>query len=279
MSELTAFLKSRRARLRPQDVGLTGTADSRRVPGLRREELAARAGVSVDYYVRLEQGRSPNVSDQVLEAVAGALELNPAETQHLKALARPAGAPQPTPRPLRPALRRILDARPGSPAFISGAGTEVLAWNRAADAVFGFSRLDPAYRNSAWYVFTHPDASTFYQDWAEVAAEFVAWLHSETARRPQDPELASLIGRLSIASSGFRTLWARHDVHERTHGVKRLRHPEAGELTLLYEVLTVPGEPSMVITIFVPEQESGPTADRLARLAEDGARGGRTAPG
>jgi transcriptional regulator with XRE-family HTH domain len=267
MSELNAFLKSRRARMSPQDVGIDEPAGNRRVPGLRREELAALAGVSVDYYVRLEQGRSPQVSDQVLEAVARALELSPAETLHLKALARPTDAAPRPPQPVRDALRRILDAHVDSPAFILGRGTEVLAWNVLGDAVFGFSALQPAFRNSARFMFLHPDAASFYPDWSDVAAEIVAWLHSDTARRPNDPDLTELIGQLSIASHEFRALWARHDVHDRSSGSKRVRHPEVGLLELHYETLTIPNEPDLVMSIFLPDLASTTTRERLTILS------------
>ncbi len=268
MSELAAFLKSRRARIQPQDVGIIDPSGTRRVQGLRREELASLAGVSVDYYIRLEQGRTRNVSDQILESVARVLALTPAETLHLKTLARPGtGDPQHPQRTVRPALKRILDAHVGTPAFITGRCTDVLAWNDLAEAIFGFSKVGTNHPNVARFVFTHPDAERFYLDWHDVAAEFVAWLHTEAARRPNDPELATLIGQLAVSNPAFYRLWARQDVHDRTHGVKRLRHPSAGELRLLYEVLTVPNEPDLLLTVFLPDHDDGETADRLRMLA------------
>ncbi|MTD52605.1 helix-turn-helix transcriptional regulator [Amycolatopsis pithecellobii] len=263
-SALTAFLKARRARIAPESIGLP-TAGRRRVAGLRREELAELAGVSVDYYVRLEQGRSPHVSDVVLEAVARALRLSAGETAHLKMLARPTERGDSADGAVREQLLRLLEATE-APAFILGRRTDVLAWNRPGDVVFGFSGQAKNDRNSARHVFTNPDAVAFYPDWSAVAAEIVAWLHLDAGRHPQDPELASLVGELSIASPEFRRLWARHDVYDRSSGSKRIQHPEAGILELQYEVLTMPGDPDLLITIMLATPGSS-TEDSLRLLA------------
>ena len=266
MTELTGFLKSRRSRVRPQDVGL-GHTGPRRVPGLRREELARLAGVSVDYYVRLEQGRTPNVSDQVLESVARALGLSPAETTHLKALARPHGAVPAAASSVRPALRSIVEAHSDMVAFVMGSCTEVLAWNALADEVFEFSRDDSPRRNLARYVFTRPEAATFYPDWDDVAGDFVASLHSEAARHPDDPRIAALVEELGNADSRFSRLWDRHDVHDQTYGPKRIHHPGVGMLDLSYEVLTFPSDPDLLLTLLMPGVGAHETAERLELLA------------
>ncbi|WP_051572731.1 helix-turn-helix transcriptional regulator [Streptomyces sp. PRh5] len=263
-SGLTSFLKARRARIEPQSAGLS-TTGRRRVAGLRREELAELAGVSVDYYVRLEQGRSPHVSDAVLDAVARALQLGAAETQHLKRLARPPESRGNADGVVRDQLLRLLEAT-DAPAFALGRRTDVLAWNRLGDAVFGFSRQAKGDRNSARYVFANPEAVTFYPDWPTVAAETVAWLHLDAGRHPGDPELASLVGELSIKSPEFRQLWARHDVYDTGSGRKRVQHPEVGELDLRYEVLTVPSEPDMLMS-FLLAAPGTPTESSLRLLA------------
>jgi transcriptional regulator with XRE-family HTH domain len=263
-SGLTSFLKARRARIAPESVGLKATGH-RRVAGLRREELAELAGVSVDYYVRLEQGRSPHVSDAVLDAVARALELSSGETRHLKMLARPSESDDEPDHVVRGQLVRLLEVT-DAPAFILGRRTDVLAWNPLGNAIFGFSRQDRGDRNSARYVFTNREAATFYPDWSTVAAETVAWLHLDAGRHPQDPELASLVGELSIASPEFRRLWARHDVYDRGSGKKQVRHPEAGLLELEYEVLTMPSDPDMIMSVLLAVPGS-PTADKLRLLA------------
>ncbi len=263
-SGLTSFLKARRARIAPENVGLTASG-RRRVAGLRREELAELAGVSVDYYVRLEQGRSPHVSDAVLDAVARALELSSGETRHLKMLARPSTSDDEPDHVVRGQLVRLLEAT-DTPAFLLGRRTDVLAWNPLGDAIFGFSRQARGDRNSARYVFTNREAARFYPDWSTVAAETVAWLHLDAGRHPRDPELASLVGELSITSPEFRRLWARHDVYDRGSGKKRVRHPEAGLLELEYEVLTMPSDPDMVMSVLLAVPGS-PTADNLRLLA------------
>lgn len=263
-SGLTSFLKARRARITPESVGLTATG-RRRVAGLRREELAEIAGVSVDYYVRLEQGRSPHVSDAVLDAVARALELNSGETRHLKMLARPGESGEGPDHVVRSQLVRLLEVT-DAPAFLLGRRTDVLAWNPLADAVFGFSKQARGDRNSARYLFTNSEATRFYPDWATVAAETVAWLHLDAGRHPRDPELAALVGELSITSPEFRRLWARHDVYDRGSGTKQIRHPEAGLLELEYQVLTMPGDPDVLMSVLLAVPGSS-TADNLQLLA------------
>lgn len=274
-NELGSFLQSRRARIQPEEVGLPPHG-RRRVPGLRREEVAQLAGVSVDYYIRLEQGRGKNVSDAVLDAVARVLRLDPTEQAYLRDVARP-GQTRPHGRRsdrVRPGVRLMLDSMKDTPAFVLGARMDVLAWNALGTAVNGFAGLpDP---NMARAAFLHPGARDFYPDWAAVAAETVAYLRLCAGRHPDDERLCALIGELSLHSADFRRLWADHLVKEKTHGVKRIRHPEVGELELGYETLALPGDPDQWLVVYTAQPGSA-TAERLAVLASwsaDGAAAG-----
>ena len=266
--ELGEFLRTRRARVRPDQVGLPEHG-RRRVPGLRRDELARLAGVSVEYYVRLEQGRGPNVSDAVLDALAVALRLDPTEHAHLRDLARPARrGPAPVRRAelVRPGLRLLLDSMADVPAFVLGARMDVLAWNDLGDAVGGFAALPPEHRNAARQVFLDPAAREYYPQWPVVAAETVAYLRLSAGRRAADPKLAALVGELSLADPVFRELWAAHEVQEKTHGRKLVDHPVVGRLDLRYETLALPGDPDQVLVAYLAEPGSA-TAERLALLA------------
>ncbi|HEX3781657.1 MAG TPA: helix-turn-helix transcriptional regulator [Pseudonocardiaceae bacterium] len=262
------FLRSRRARIQPEDVGLVSGYGRRRVPGLRREELAQLAGVSVDYYVRLEQGRSPTVSDSVLDSIGRALRLDGVEQAHLRDLVRPvgdarraAGAQQ-----VRPQVRRLLEMMSGVPAFILGRRLEVLAWNALADAVYGYSTQEPAYRNAGRHLFLNPAARDFYPEWETVAAETVGVLRLDAGRYPDDPLTAALVGELSMKSEPFRELWARHDVREKIHGHKLINHPIVGELEFEYESLAPPGDSDQLIVAYTVEANS-PTDERMRLLA------------
>ncbi|MGY0018030.1 helix-turn-helix transcriptional regulator [Streptomyces sp. cg35] len=263
------FLRSRRARIRPEEVGLPGHG-RRRVPGLRREEVAQLAGVSVDYYIRLEQGRGTSVSDAVLDAVARVLRLDDTERTYLSAVARPAethrrAAARPAAQQVRPGLRLLLDTIEKGPAFVLGRRMDVLAWNALADALLGFSAMPPKDRNMPRQVFLDPAARDLYPQWPAVAAETVAFLRLDAGAHPQDPRLAALVGELSLASADFRRLWADHQVKEKTSGAKRLLHPVAGELTLPYETLRVTGEPDQALVVYTPEPGSV-TEERLRML-------------
>ncbi|NED88870.1 helix-turn-helix domain-containing protein [Streptomyces sp. SID11233] len=264
--DLGDFLRSRRARIQPGDVGLNSYG-RRRVPGLRREEVAQLAGVSVDYYIRLEQGRGPSVSDAVLDAVARVLGLDETEHAHLRTVARPkprTAAPAAAQR-VRPGLRLLLDTLGGAPAFILGRRMDVLAWNGAADALLGFSRLSPAVRNVPRQVFLDPASLELYPDWAAVAAETVAHLRLDAGLHPHDKQLAALVGELSVKNEDFRRLWADHQVKAKAYGVKRISHPVAGPLTLPYETLGVPGDPDQCLVVYTPEPGTE-SAERLALL-------------
>jgi PAS domain-containing protein len=274
--ELGDFLRSRRARIRPEEVGLP-CYGRRRVPGLRREEVAQLAGVSVDYYVRLEQGRGPGgpsrtkaggVSDAVLDAIARVLRLDAAEREYLRAVARPhrRGAGGPAVPGVRPGVRLILDGMDRNPAYVLDHRMNVLAWNALADAVLGFDGTGVEDRNLPRRTFLDPAARDLYPDWAAIAEQTVAHLRLKAGHHPGDAALGQLVGELTRASADFRRLWADHLVKPCDHGVKRLRHPVAGLLTLPYETLTVPSAPDQTIVAYAPEPGSE-TAERLALLA------------
>ena len=261
------FLRTRRARIQPEDVGLIGYG-RRRVPGLRREELAQLAGVSFDYYVRLEQGRSPSVSEAVLDAVSRALRLDETERAHLRNLVRPVARARraPAAQRVRPEIRRLLAMMDSVPAFVLGRRGTVLAWNALGDAVYGFEALAPAERNMTRLVFRSPSATEFYPQWDTVAAETVGFLHLEAGRYPDDPQLAALVGDLSLHSDRFRTLWARQDVYDKSHGPKIINHPVVGLLEMNYESFAAPGDTDQLLITYLAEADS-PTEDRLRLLA------------
>jgi len=273
--DLGDFLRSRRARIQPEEVGLASHG-RRRVPGLRREEVAQLAGVSVDYYIRLEQGRGPGgpsrtksggVSDAVLDAISRVLRLDDEEHAYLYAVARPQKKRErrrAAPR-VRPGIQVLLDGMAHNPAFVLGPAMDVLAWNALADALSGFSRMPRARRNIVRHLFLDPDGRAVYPDWAAVAAQTVAHLRLNAGARPDDPGLQELIGELSLKSEDFRRLWADHQVKACMYGVKRVRHPVAGLLTLPYESLSLPSEPDQTIVAYTPEPGSE-TAERLALL-------------
>ncbi|MEV8439912.1 helix-turn-helix transcriptional regulator [Actinosynnema sp. NPDC051121] len=263
--DLGEFLRSRRARVSPEDVGLPG-GGRRRVPGLRREELAMLAGVSVDYYMRLEQGRTPAVSDSVLDAVARVLRLDETERAHLRNLVRPAPSKRPAPQRVRPGLRRLLEMMGDVPAFAMGRRAEILAYNPLADALYGFDDMPPDERNCAKQTFLWPGARTFYRDWPTVAADMVAFLRLDAGRYPDDARLAALVGELSVKDETFRKLWAQHKVMEKTHGIKLLHHPVVGDLDLDYETLQPTGDPDVVLAVYTARVGS-PTEERLKLLA------------
>ncbi|MFC8845618.1 MULTISPECIES: helix-turn-helix transcriptional regulator [unclassified Micromonospora] len=245
VGELGAFLRSRRAQVAPEDVGLVSYG-ARRVPGLRREELAHLAGVSATYYTRLEQGQSSNASESVIESLARALGLNEDERQHLYDLARP--QPSKRRRTVRPDVarqgtRRLLDAMRDVPAVVLGRRSEVLAWNQLGHRLLA-GHLDesapnrPADRpNLTWMLFLDPHTRDLYTRWEEESSRAVASLRLVSGRYPDDPELAALIGELCVKSPEFSTLWSKHPVQKCLSGSKYLRHPEVGELELEFEAL------------------------------------------
>jgi transcriptional regulator with XRE-family HTH domain len=264
-AELNEFLRSRRARLRPEDLGVPMFGRRRRVPGLRREELAQLAGVSVAYYTRLEQGNGQNVSAEVLGSIATALRLSESERAHLFHLAksRPAHDGQPSqPQQVRPDVVELLDSLEGTPAYVWGRRGDVLVWNKAAGAVFGrwFDRPDRD-RNWARIVFLEPGSREFYLDWEAKASEVVYQLRLDAGMHAHDPLVTALVAELQEKSPDFRRLWASHDVRRFSHGSLRIRHERAGALTLRYETLTLPDDHEQAVTIY--RAEPGPAVELL----------------
>ena len=258
-NEIREFLTSRRGKITPDQVGLPIYGDNRRVPGLRREEVALLAGVSVDYYTRLERGNAAGVSDSVLDALARALQLDEAERSHLIDLARatqPATATRrrrPTKQQIRPAVQRILDAMTQAPAFIRNGRLDILAANQLGYALYS-SYLTPGRpANTARFVFLDPRSEGFYDDWDHVANEVVAILRSEAGRNPYDRDLTSLIGELSTQSEPFRGKWAAHNVRFHDTGTKRLHHPVVGDLELTYEAMELSADTGLVMFAYTAE--------------------------
>lgn len=259
MGDLGEFLQSRRARVSPQSVGLHGGA-RRRVPGLRREELAQLAGISVEYYQRLEQGRATNPSAEVLDAIAAVLSLDPVERAHLRTLASPPrhqGTPVAV--AVRPELRRMLDLMNRFPAMVINDRFDVLAANPLATALF------PDAANLARHLFLDPAARTFYLEWSEIAAATAAQLRLTATRHPADHRLTALVNELTRSSADFGTYWSSGDVELRSYGTKSLRHPEIGVLTFNYENFDAPGDPRQRLVAFTPERNS-PTEAALQLL-------------
>jgi transcriptional regulator with XRE-family HTH domain len=242
-NQLGEFLRARRARVRPADVGLPSGTRPRRTPGLRREELAALAGLSIDYYIRLEQGKGTNPSVAILDGLARALGLNEEEHAHLYALADHAAgrtAPRRT-RPgrrVRPGIRLLLDTLRPYPAYLVSRTSDVLAANPEALALFsGMEEWPPERRNTIRYTLLHPAARDLIADWPKVVAGIAANLRSLVAADPADPELTRLIDELTAGSREFADLWKRHDVRHRRSERKSFHHPVVGDVTFTYEVL------------------------------------------
>ncbi|MFI6786315.1 helix-turn-helix transcriptional regulator [Nonomuraea sp. NPDC050383] len=269
-AELGEFLRSRRARLRPEELGLPDYGGRRRVPGLRREELALLAGVSVDHYVRLEQGRTLHFSEEVLDAVARALRLDDVEREHLHRLARPWSGSErgpAQPQRVRPGLRRLLDLADGVPAYIVGRDTDVLAWNRLAAALItDFGALPPEQRNLARLVFLDEGMRGLYEDWPGKASDVVAYLRLDAARHPDDPRTAALLDELAAASPEFRRAWEEHRVKDKTHGRYVYLHPVVGRLDLGFETMRFPDDPDQALIAHTVEQGS-PSETALRLLA------------
>ncbi len=271
-AELKEFLRTRRARLRVEDLEIGGSGRVRRVPGLRREEVAQLAGVSVDYYTRLEQGRHLNVSDEVLDAVARALRLDEVERSYLFQIARvqtrrARRRPAPVQR-VRPGIRRVLETLDDvTPAFVFGRRMDLLAANRLARALLGdFEALPPRDRNLLRFTFLDESARELYTDWEDVARDNVAILRLDAGRHPDDPLLTELVGELAVKSEEFRRWWADHNVRERTHGVKRYHHPMVGDLQVNYESVAVLGDPDQTLCIYTADPGS-PSETALRLLA------------
>ncbi len=261
-NETREFLTTRRAKLTPDQAGLRTYGGRRRVPGLRREEVALLAGVSVDYYTRLERGNLTGVSETVLDALARALQLDDAERAHLFDLARAASTSlgarrRPAPQRVRPSVQRMLDAMTGAPAFVRNGRMDILAANALGRALYS-QHLDSPQRpaNSARFIFLDPRAPDFYVDWDKVASDAVAVLRTEAGRDPYDRGLSDLVGELSTQSELFRTRWAAHNVRYHDTGSKRFHHPVVGDLTLTYENMTLVGDSGLMMFAYTAEAGS-----------------------
>jgi transcriptional regulator with XRE-family HTH domain len=269
-SELADFLRTRRARLTPDRAGLPEDGRARRVPGLRRDEVARLAGVSTEYYTRLEQGRAQNPSPEVVAALAAALCLDLSEREHLAdLLARPAQARRVPvgPQRVRPGLHLMLHTLDHVPAFVLGRRTDVLASNRLAREILtDFDALPAPRRNLARYYLLDPAARERVGDWQRLAAETVAMLRLEAGRHPHDRRLADLVGELTLALPEFTAWWNDHRVLRRTHGAKHYHHPLVGELHFSYESFQVPGDTDQTLCVYNVEPGSE-TAEALRLLA------------
>lgn len=269
-TETREFLTSRRARITPEQARLPWYGENRRVPGLRREEVATLAGVSVQYYTRLERGDLSGVSEAVLSALAGALQLDDVERAHLFDLARAAQTTTPprrraTKHHVRPSVQRILDAMTAAPAYVRNGRGDILAANR-----LGYALYSPLYAgsarpvNTARFVFLDPHAADFFVDWERVATEVVAVLRSAAGRDPYDRGLSALVGELSLQSEPFRTQWAAHNVRFHDKGTKRLHHPVVGELTLTFETMQLTADAGLTMAAYTAER--GSTSEEALNL-------------
>jgi len=272
-AQVREFLTSRRERISPAQAGLHAYGGgNRRVKGLRREEVALLAGVSIDYYVRMERGNLAGASDAVLDGVASALQLEEAERAHLFDLARASQPPSPRQRQTRTAgltdgIQQILDAITDAPAWVRNARHDILAANQLARALYAPVLADPRRpANNARFVYLDPAAREFFADWDRAADDIAAMLRSEAGSNPRDKQLIELIGELSTQSSQFRTRWAAHNVRFHRTGHKRIHHPVVGTLDLDFEAMEFPAHPGLTLLAYTAAAGT-PTADSLKLLA------------
>ena len=278
--EIREFLTTRRAKLSPERAGLPRYGRKRRVPGLRREEVALRAGISVEWYTRLERGVARGVSEEVLDAIGTALQLDEAERAHLADLIRTANAERPprrtsTPHRVRPSIARIVDVLGPFPSCVTNGRLDVLYANDLAQALFSDVFRDPVRpANFARYVFLDPRARIFFRDWEKAASDTVAVLRAEAGRKPYDRSLSDLVGQLSTRSDEFRVRWAAHDVGFHRAQTKRMHHPLVGDLTLAFEMLELPSDPGLSVLTYSaePGSASEQALDELARWGATRAR-------
>jgi len=271
--EIREFLSTRRAKVSPEQAGLpVYGGDRRRVAGLRREEVALLAGISSEYYTRLERGNATGVSESVIDGIAHALQLDEAERAHLLDLLRTAGSTRPPRRRpaqqrVRPTVQRVLDSMRGTPAFVLNGRLDVLAANTLGRALYSPVYADPLRPpNNARFVFLDPHASDFFREWDKVANDTVALLRAEVGRDPYDRRLSDMIGELSTRSDEFRVRWAAHNVRIHTTGVKLLHHPVVGDLDLPFESFPLAADPSQSLLTYTAEPDS-PSQDALNLLA------------
>ncbi len=269
--DIREFLTTRRAKLTPQRAGLPMYGRTRRVPGLRREEVALLAGISVEWYTRLERGNGRGVSEDVLDSVATALQLDEAERAHLDDLVRTANAERPArrasaPQRVRPSVARIVDAMDEIPAYVMNGRLDILYANRLAEALFSEVLRDPARpANFARFLFLDPRSKTFWPDWEKAANDTVAILRSEAGRNSYDRGLSDLIGQLSTRSDEFRVRWAAHDVRFHRVATKQMHHPLVGDLTLAFEAMELPADPGLSVMTYSAEPGSR-SAERITEL-------------
>jgi transcriptional regulator with XRE-family HTH domain len=271
-SEIREFLTTRRAKITPEQVGLPAGTNSRRVPGLRREEVATLAGVSTDWYIRLEKGHISGVSDDVLDAVARALRLDEAERLHLfnfARAARPARAARRRPAggAVQDSVIRVLESMVTTPAFVRNGRLDVLAINALGRALYAPVFQDPARpANMARFCFLDPASHDFYPDWGGVATSTVAVLRSAAGRDPFDRELTDLVGELATRSEEFRTRWASHNVTLHQHGSKHFQHPVVGLIEVTFDSMGLSADRGLTLTAYSTERGSR-SEEALALLA------------
>lgn len=267
--EVKAFLSTRRAKISPEQAGLAHYSRNRRVPGLRRSEVADLAGVSVEYYARLERGNLAGVSESVLDALARALQLDEAERVHLADLARAAGPGArsrrtPSAQQVRPSLARILAGMTEVPAIVNSGTLDLLVANPLGQALFAPVLANPTRPvNHARFCFLEPRAHDFWLDWERAADDSVAALRLQAGRDPYDKRLTDLVGELSTRSDAFRVRWAAHDVRLHRTGVKSFHHPVVGDLHLSFEVMELPADPGLSLIAFSADTGSGEEALKL----------------
>lgn len=272
-TEIKEFLSSRRARINPEQAGLPAYGGNRRVKGLRREEVALLAGVSVDYYVRMERGHLAGASEGVLDALATALHLDEAERDHLHALAKASGTPAGRRKrkpagAVRPALQQVLDAITDAPAWIRNGRHDIVAMNQLARALYAPILADPRRpANTTRFVYLNPEeAEKFFVDYDQITRDAAAMLRLEAGLNPHDEELIALVGELSTRSELFRQRWASQDVRFHRTGRKRVRHPVVGQLDLDFESMELTSEPGLQLNVYTAAAGT-PSADGLTLLA------------
>jgi hypothetical protein len=271
--QIREFLTTRRARITPEQAGLPVYGGGRRrVKGLRRDEAALLAGISIEYYTRLERGTATGVSESVIDGITHALQLDEAERAHLVDLLRTAGSARPPRRrparpQVRPTVQRVLDSMTGTPAFVLNGRLDILGANALGLALYAPIFADPARPpNNARFIFLDPHAVEFFRDWDKAANDTVALLRAEAGRDPYDRQLSDLIGELSTRSQEFRVRWGAHDVRIHTNGVKLLHHPVVGDLELPFETFPLGADPNQSLLTYTAEPGS-PTHDALNLLA------------
>jgi len=272
-AEIRDFLSTRRARITPEQAGLPAYGGNRRVKGLRREEVAMLAGVSVDYYVRMERGSLGSASESVLDALAAALRLDEAERTHLFALAKESGAHgkpkrRTAPTTVRPVVQQVLDAMTDAPAWVRNGRHDIVAMNQLARALYSPVLAAPRRpANTTRFVYLYPEeAREFFVDYDRIASDAAAMLRLEAGRNPHDKALIELVGELSTRSETFRQRWASHDVKFHRSGQKRLRHPVVGQLDLDFESMELSSAPGLQLNVYTAATGT-PTADTLKLLA------------